>query len=187
MQDPASLRPFPDLTFGWWFVAFKNLMHPLAVVLGVICLLFGARFWPEAAGKGGALLSVGILFLGIQITTRNTHIREGRRLRSRSGTPEILDPQDGLWKPLDSFEAKIVSITKDYYPIADPWRPFTLGYFGIAITLRDCPQPVLHLLPWGLESLRDDQFTWLGERFPTLAGPETAAPADTTATSSPTP
>lgn len=167
-ESHAEFRPFPDLTIGWWVVAFKNLMHPLAVVVGMVCLLIGARLWQSSPGKGAALLSIGALFLLIQILTRNTHIQEGRRLRLRRGTPQLLDPQTGGWKALDELESSIVSITKDYYPFADPWRPFTLGYFGIAITLRDREQPVLHLLPWGLESLRDDQFKWLEERFPNL-------------------
>jgi len=82
-----------------------------------------------------------------QILSRLKHIKEIRALRFQGDRLEVRHPESQNWLPAEN----IVSFQKQNFIYADPWRPFTVGYPGIEIRLKDVSSSADDLFAYGME------------------------------------
>jgi hypothetical protein len=136
-------------------IGVLNMVNHTALILALVFLALGWLidyfYW-----IGGLIAVLGRRVLKSQLVSRIKHVRKLSALKFEQGELTVYD-KDGLhhsWR-------LIAKIRKKEYLYCDPWRPITVGYPGIEISLDGQNEPVEHLCAYGMEEDRDELYELL--------------------------
>lgn len=140
---------------------FTSLMHMGAIMLAILFGVIGVVCFFFSVFTATVLFSLAGLLLVLQIISRATHMSKIRAVMPSGSSFYVLNRKTGKRFAPDDIQC----VRKKDFDYSDPWRPVTLGYPGLEIQLVNVKEPVEHLYPWGLTSLRDEMFRYLKERL----------------------
>ncbi len=132
------------------------------IIVAVIVFLFGFSLITNYWYLGLALICYSLYIPINQIISRIKCIKDMRAVRIKNVKLEIRSPHTSQWLS----DPSVVSFSKRTFPYSDPWRPFTIGFPGIEIVLKNFEKPLKVLFPYGLETSRDEVFEVLNSDFP---------------------
>ena len=152
----------PKYTLGTWVIAVVNMAHVGAIFLALLFLIFGLAliFWFPLIGE--ILFAISLWIIAVQVVSRVKFIRKLEAIRPTEGKLKIFHPGTKRWVPGNL----VTGIVKEDYASPDPWRPVTLGFPGITITLKGIPEPAEVMFPYGFEDFRDRVFDYLTNSLP---------------------
>jgi hypothetical protein len=152
---------YPKYGIGDAIAGFSTLMHWGAVMLAVVLGAAGIVCFFFSVIAAIILIALSGMFLIVQIISRMRHMSAIMAVRPQGSSFYVLDHKTGRrYLPND-----VRGVSKKEFEYSDPWRPITVGYPGLKIELANVKEPVEHLYPWGLESLRDEMFLYLKEQL----------------------
>lgn len=156
-----TLNKMPRLTLCSWIRALAALSHAGVMLLASIALLVGLILLFFSPYKAIYPIGFSLYMFCKQVYSRIVHVRFIRQIRQRSGILEIFDRESGRWVPATG----ITGMRKEFFLYADPWRPITLGYPGIELSLEGASSKAEILYPYGLDYERDRLFAYLARLY----------------------